>query len=139
MIINVIHRPSYYQYQHSHYPQASYGHYQPYIPQPQATQQQQTSTTPAVQRQTQPIPTAAPVTAAPQTQSQTQNQNQLDTADVATLNDALGSAGVDLRVRSTVVSSRFWRLTRRYLWRPIIGRRRNIAVAVLAPSDLPAL
>ncbi|THH12486.1 hypothetical protein EW146_g7651, partial [Bondarzewia mesenterica] len=71
--------PSYYQYQH--YPQASYGHYQPYIPPPPAAQPQPSQ--PAIQRQqpAQPQPTTS----------------QLDTADVATLNDALGSAGVDLR------------------------------------------
>ncbi|KAH9032744.1 transcription initiation factor TFIID component TAF4 family-domain-containing protein [Lactarius hengduanensis] len=75
-------RTSYYtQFQHSHYPQASYGHYQPYIPPAQAAQ----SLTPA------------PVTAAVQRQL-SQAANQLDTSDVATLNDALGSAGVDLRV-----------------------------------------
>ena len=74
-------RPQYYtQFQHSHYPQASYGHYQPYIP-PAQTQ------------------TPGPVTAAIQRQS-SQATNQLDTADVATLNDAIGSAGVDLRVRA---------------------------------------
>jgi hypothetical protein len=38
------------------------------------------------------------VTAAIQRQP-LQATNQLDTADVATLNDAIGSAGVDLRVR----------------------------------------
>ncbi|KAI0053818.1 hypothetical protein FA95DRAFT_1530859 [Auriscalpium vulgare] len=65
----------YYPYQ-SHYPQASYGHYQPYIPPPQTAQPQ----TPTPIRQ--PAQPAA---------------SQLDTADVATLNDALGSAGVDLR------------------------------------------
>ena len=78
-------RTSYYtQFQHSHYPQASYGHYQPYIPPAQATQSQ----------------TPAPVTAAVQRPSQA--ANQLDTADVATLNDALGSAGVDLRVGTPI-------------------------------------
>ncbi|EIM88593.1 uncharacterized protein STEHIDRAFT_167849 [Stereum hirsutum FP-91666 SS1] len=113
---------SYYQYQHSHYPQASYGHYQPYIPQPQATQQQQTGTAPAVQRQTQPIPTAAPVTAAPQTQNQAQNQNQLDTADVATLNDALGSAGVDLRAEEETLQSQS---TYHQTYRPYEDRSRK--------------
>ena len=78
-------RTSYYtQFQHSHYPQASYGHYQPYIPPAQAAQSQ----------------TPAPVTAAVQRPSQA--ANQLDTADVATLNDALGSAGVDLRVGTPI-------------------------------------
>ncbi|KAN0126516.1 Transcription initiation factor TFIID component TAF4 family domain containing protein [Russula decolorans] len=70
----------YSQFQHSHYPQASYGHYQPYIP---PTQTAQTHT-------------PGPVTAAIQRQP-SQATNQLDTADVATLNDAIGSAGVDLR------------------------------------------
>jgi hypothetical protein len=75
-------RTQYYaQFQHSHYPQASYGHYQPYIPPAQTTQNQ----------------TPAPVTAAVQRQP-AQATNQFDTADVATLNDAIGSAGVDLRV-----------------------------------------
>jgi len=74
-------RTQYYtQFQHSHYPQASYGHYQPYIP-PAQTQ------------------TPGPVTAAVQRQS-AQATNQVDTTDVATLNDAIGSAGVDLRVRA---------------------------------------
>lgn len=73
-------RTQYYsQFQHSHYPQASYGHYQPYIP-PAQTQ------------------TPGPVTAA--IQRQHAQTSQLDTADVATLNDAIGSAGVDLRVRA---------------------------------------
>ncbi|KAF8329917.1 transcription initiation factor TFIID component TAF4 family-domain-containing protein [Amanita rubescens] len=68
-------------YQHyqgyaSHYPQAAYpAHYQPYAP---------------------------PVTAQQNTQRQTtaggnSTANNVDTSDVATLNDALGSAGVDLR------------------------------------------
>src|SRR5258708_7010652 len=76
-------RPQYYsQLQHSHYQQASYRHYQPFIPPTQATQSQ----------------TPGPVTAAIHRQP-SQAGNQLDTADVATLNDAIGSAGVDLRVR----------------------------------------
>ncbi|KAH9977445.1 transcription initiation factor TFIID component TAF4 family-domain-containing protein, partial [Russula vinacea] len=64
-----------------HYPQASYGHYQPYIPPAQTAQAQ----------------TAGPMAAALQRQA-AQATSQLDTADVATLNDAIGSAGVDLRV-----------------------------------------
>ncbi|KAG0698688.1 transcription initiation factor TFIID component TAF4 family-domain-containing protein [Suillus ampliporus] len=73
--------PYSYQYTH-HYPQAAYSHYS-YVPQPQAQlQRQQTSTT-------------APVTGAT---AQPANANSgMDTSDVATLNDALGSAGVDLR------------------------------------------
>ncbi|KAI0265844.1 transcription initiation factor TFIID component TAF4 family-domain-containing protein [Gloeopeniophorella convolvens] len=72
--------PYYPSFQHSHYPQASYGHYQPYIPPAQTAQ----------------VQTPAPVTAAVQRQP-AQAASQLDTSDVATLNDALGSAGVDLR------------------------------------------
>ena len=41
------------------------------------------------------IPTAQPVTG---TAGNTSTNSGIDTADVATLNDALGSAGVDLRV-----------------------------------------
>jgi hypothetical protein len=79
------HRPQYYApFQHSHYPQASYGHYQPYIPPAQTAQTQ----------------TPGPVTAA----VQRQETSQLDTTDVATLNDAIGSAGVDLRVRACTIS-----------------------------------
>ena len=82
LLVSASPRTSYYtQFQHSHYPQASYGHYQPYIP-------------PAPNSQTQ---APAPVIAAVQRQN-SQAANQLDTSDVATLNDALGSAGVDLRV-----------------------------------------
>ena len=78
-------RTQYYsQFQHSHYPQASYGHYQPYIPPAQTAQTTPGLMTAAIQRQ--------PAQAA----------SQLDTADVATLNDAIGSAGVDLRVRTTI-------------------------------------
>lgn len=70
-------------YQHyqayaSHYPQAAYGHYQPY-PTPVSTQVSQ----PAAQR--------------PATASAAQTNSGMDTSDIATLNDALGSAGVDLR------------------------------------------
>ncbi|KAG1717515.1 transcription initiation factor TFIID component TAF4 family-domain-containing protein [Suillus paluster] len=73
--------PYSYQYTH-HYPQAAYSHYS-YVPQQAQAQvqRQQTSTT--------------PVTGAT---TQAANANSgMDTADVATLNDALGSAGVDLR------------------------------------------
>ncbi|KAA1466690.1 hypothetical protein DENSPDRAFT_926060 [Dentipellis sp. KUC8613] len=77
----------YYQ-SYQHYPQASYGHYQPYIPPPPASQPH----TPApTQRATQST------IAATSTTNVAAANNQLDTADVATLNDALGSAGVDLR------------------------------------------
>ncbi|KAG1737519.1 transcription initiation factor TFIID component TAF4 family-domain-containing protein [Suillus paluster] len=73
--------PYSYQYTH-HYPQAAYSHYS-YVPQQAQAQvqRQQTSITPA---------TGATTQAA--------NANSgMDTADVATLNDVLGSAGVDLR------------------------------------------
>lgn len=67
-----------YTYGSNHYPQTPYAHLQQY-----QAQQLHTSTAPVqIVRQ--------------QTQSQA---NEVDTADVATLNDALGSAGVDLRVR----------------------------------------
>ncbi|KDQ57789.1 hypothetical protein JAAARDRAFT_194062 [Jaapia argillacea MUCL 33604] len=69
---------------YQHYPQASYGahpHYQQYIPPvPQQSQQQ-----PQQPAQSTPAPRQAPQASA------------VDTADIATLNDALGSAGVDLR------------------------------------------
>lgn len=72
--------PYSYQYTH-HYPQAAYSHYS-YVPQQPQVQRPQASTT-------------APATAAT---TQPANANSgMDTSDVATLNDALGSAGVDLR------------------------------------------
>ncbi|TBU42691.1 transcription initiation factor TFIID component TAF4 family-domain-containing protein [Dichomitus squalens] len=87
-------------YQYGHY-QTNYSHY------PQYTQQtHQTQTAPATQAQAhvqtpqvaqtnvstvvRPLAQAVP-------QTQTQSQSGVDTTDVATLNDALGSAGVDLR------------------------------------------
>ncbi|KAJ8586598.1 hypothetical protein M405DRAFT_874978 [Rhizopogon salebrosus TDB-379] len=71
---------SHYQYTH-HYPQAAYSHYS-YVPQQPQLQRQQSSTT------------VAPTIAAPQL---AKTSSGMDTSDVATLNDALGSAGVDLR------------------------------------------
>lgn len=72
----------------SHYPQAAYGtpHYQ-YAAHPSP----------------QPPHTPAPITAASRPTQQSQSQSQgssggVDTSDLATLNDALGAAGVDLRV-----------------------------------------
>ena len=83
-VFSPVRRTQYYtQFQHSHYPQASYGHYQPYIPPAQTAQTQ----------------TPGPVTAAVQRQPALET-GQVDTTDVATLNDAIGSAGVDLRVRA---------------------------------------
>ncbi|KAJ8585890.1 hypothetical protein M405DRAFT_853520 [Rhizopogon salebrosus TDB-379] len=71
---------SHYQYTH-HYPQPAYSHYS-YVPQQPQLQRQQSSTT------------VAPTVAAPQPAN---TSSGMDTSDVATLNDALGSAGVDLR------------------------------------------
>ncbi|KAJ3483794.1 hypothetical protein NLI96_g6079 [Meripilus lineatus] len=67
---------------YQHYPQASYSHYQYPPQQPAASQPSQTPTTVAV------------TTVAPKQPAQA---TTMDTTDVATLNDALGSAGVDLR------------------------------------------
>ncbi|KAJ6460972.1 transcription initiation factor TFIID component TAF4 family-domain-containing protein [Mycena sanguinolenta] len=65
---------SYPHYQgYSHYQQPSYQAYQPYVPQQQNMARQAIAN------------------------SQQANAGALDTADVATLNDAIGSAGVDLR------------------------------------------
>jgi len=65
-----------YQPYSSHYPQAAYGHYQ--YPAPLAAQALQASL------------------------SRTTAPTNVDNTDVAALNDALGSAGVDLRVRFTL-------------------------------------
>ncbi|KAG6373851.1 transcription initiation factor TFIID component TAF4 family-domain-containing protein [Boletus reticuloceps] len=69
---------SHYQYS-QHYPQAAYTHYQYAAMNTAQTQQRQVTATAAT--------TATTATSA----------GGVDTADVATLNDALGSAGVDLR------------------------------------------
>lgn len=74
---------------YTHYPQAMYNTntYQYAAQQHAAASRQNTTAN---------IPTAQPVTG---TAGNTSNNNSgIDTADVATLNDALGSAGVDLRV-----------------------------------------
>ncbi|KAF8076861.1 transcription initiation factor TFIID component TAF4 family-domain-containing protein [Lyophyllum atratum] len=71
-----------YQAYSSHYPQATYGHYGSYPTQVAHTPVAQVAT-PAIQR---PISTPAPPA-----------NSGIDTSDIATLNDALGSAGVDLR------------------------------------------
>ncbi|KAF8806090.1 hypothetical protein BYT27DRAFT_6639555 [Phlegmacium glaucopus] len=82
---------------HSHYPQAAYaGHYpyaSPVTPQPTSTttQQQQSSSTSSSQ---QPLQTRQYST---NVYTSANTNNGMDTADIATLNDALGSAGVDLR------------------------------------------
>ncbi|KAF9449042.1 hypothetical protein P691DRAFT_668264 [Macrolepiota fuliginosa MF-IS2] len=77
-----------YQAYSSHYPQAAYGHYQYATPLTAQTMQAQLSR-PAVST---PVANTAIATAAA-----TANTSGVDTTDVATLNDALGSAGVDLR------------------------------------------
>ncbi|KAG6845519.1 hypothetical protein H0H87_007763 [Tephrocybe sp. NHM501043] len=91
-VLNLNYRTTPYQhYQYtSHYPQATYGY--TYAP---ATVASQTAAlqvaTPAVQRPT--TTTATVATGAATTAAST----GIDTSDIATLNDALGSAGVDLR------------------------------------------
>ncbi|KIJ69755.1 hypothetical protein HYDPIDRAFT_104378 [Hydnomerulius pinastri MD-312] len=80
---------SHYQYS-QHYPQAAYTHYQ-YAPPPMTTQAQ------TQQRQQITTVTAQTTSTVATTTATTNANNGMDTADVATLNDALGSAGVDLR------------------------------------------
>ncbi|KAG1786256.1 transcription initiation factor TFIID component TAF4 family-domain-containing protein [Suillus plorans] len=79
--ISILSRTTPYSYQYTHhYPQAAYSHYS-YVPQQPQVQRPQASIAPATAAATQPA-----------------NANSgMDTSDVATLNDALGSAGVDLR------------------------------------------
>jgi hypothetical protein len=74
-------------------PAASYQHYQGYshYQQQPAYQTYQQYAAPPPQQQNMARQAIA--------NSQHANAGALDTADVATLNDALGSAGVDLRVR----------------------------------------
>ncbi|THH21024.1 hypothetical protein EUX98_g8471 [Antrodiella citrinella] len=87
-----------YQYYSHHYPQAQYSNYHHYAPPQQQQQHQAVAQQPQAARP-QPVQTQ-PVQLQTQTQSQQQQQqqsNSIDTADIATLNDALGSAGVDLR------------------------------------------
>lgn len=78
-----------YQAYSSHYPQAAYGHYQYAAPLTAQSMQSQVSR-PA---------TSTPVANTATTSGST--AAHVDTADIATLNDALGSAGVDLRVCMT--------------------------------------
>ena len=94
----------YYQAYTSHYPQAAYAtHYQTYAP-PATQSTTQTPARPATttgQYQTSTYnlgTTTTPATAASTTAAS--GAGGMDTADIATLNDALGSAGVDLRVCS---------------------------------------
>ncbi|KAI0751170.1 transcription initiation factor TFIID component TAF4 family-domain-containing protein [Daedaleopsis nitida] len=88
--------PSYSHYQYGHY-QTSYAHYPQYA---QQVHQASTSQTTQTQTQIQTPQTNVSTVIRPATQptqTQTQAQSAVDTTDVATLNDALGSAGVDLR------------------------------------------
>ncbi|KAI0694381.1 transcription initiation factor TFIID component TAF4 family-domain-containing protein [Cerioporus squamosus] len=85
-------------YPYGHYAQTSYSHYPQYAQQthPPAAQAS-TSQTHTQAPATQPV-TAASTVIRPATQpAQQTQQSGVDTTDVATLNDALGSAGVDLR------------------------------------------
>ena|SRR6266540_1577788 len=71
----------------SHYPQAAYAtHYQAYAP-PVAAAQAKPVTAGQYQTSTYSLGTAG-----------TNASTVVDSSDIATLNDALGSAGVDLRV-----------------------------------------
>lgn len=121
-------RTQYYtQFQHSHYPQASYGHYQPYIPPAQTAQTH----------------TPGPVTAAIQRQP-SQAANQLDTADVATLNDAIGSAGVDLRVRASpyhpwVLCSIFCHRRKKNRYNAVLINTKRTAHTKIARGSSPRL
>lgn len=84
-------------YQYGHYAQTGYTHYPQYAQQAhqqtasQATQSQTQYQTPQTHQ------TAAASVIRPAAQP-AQTQSTVDTTDVATLNDALGSAGVDLKV-----------------------------------------
>ncbi|KAI0758186.1 transcription initiation factor TFIID component TAF4 family-domain-containing protein [Fomes fomentarius] len=86
-------------YQYGHYAQTGYTHYPQYAQQAhqqtasQATQSQTQYQTPQTQQSQQ---TAAASVIRPIAQP-AQTQSTVDTTDVATLNDALGSAGVDLK------------------------------------------
>ncbi|KAI0782599.1 transcription initiation factor TFIID component TAF4 family-domain-containing protein [Abortiporus biennis] len=128
---------------YQHYPQATYGHYQ-YAPPPQQTQQVQ-------QQQPQPMAT---IQVAPQPAQQVQSvtttikpqqpvaasapaSNPIDTADISTLNDALGSAGVDLRAEE---ESLHRTSDQYYSYRPYEDRSRkqpakpNFDVRILGPT-----
>ncbi|KAF9554507.1 hypothetical protein CPC08DRAFT_712837 [Agrocybe pediades] len=90
----------YYQPYTSHYPQAAYAtHYQAYAP-AVAAQQTTTPARPAVttpyQTSTYSLSTTTAANTAANAATATSSTG-MDTADIATLNDALGSAGVDLR------------------------------------------
>ncbi|KAI0755443.1 transcription initiation factor TFIID component TAF4 family-domain-containing protein [Irpex lacteus] len=83
--------PQYTHYQYQHYTQPTYGHFQHQnYATPQTSTQQTFSTT---AQTTAPKPAAAPST--------------VDTTDVSKLNDALGSAGVDLRAEEETLQRSF--------------------------------
>ncbi|KAH8092494.1 transcription initiation factor TFIID component TAF4 family-domain-containing protein [Cristinia sonorae] len=86
--------PTYQYHPYSHYPQAQYANYHHYAP-PQHQQQVVPQTQPTTTSTARP-PTTQPTQAMAPSQQQ-QQSSSIDTADIATLNDALGSAGVDLR------------------------------------------
>ncbi|KAJ3574691.1 hypothetical protein NP233_g1600 [Leucocoprinus birnbaumii] len=83
-----------YQAYSSHYPQAAYGHYQYAPPLTAQTMQAQLSRPAAT---TTPVPNTATTATATTATTAPAATSSVDTTDVATLNDALGSAGVDLR------------------------------------------
>ena len=90
-----VYRTSAYQHysysSHSHYPQAAYAAHYPYAPQSTAT---------AGTAATTATTTTAATTTQPQASSSSQQRMDAAGSDITTLNDALGSAGVDLRVSS---------------------------------------
>ena len=80
----------------THYAQTPYGnHFHPYQP--------PAPTHPA----TVPTPTATVATTAAPVSRQPTQGNETNNTDIASLNDALGSAGVDLRVRLTYTRRKF--------------------------------
>lgn len=105
--------PTYTHYQYQHYAaQAGYSHYQ--YPPPQQPQQPPQQQQQAYVPHAQPPSGAATMAVAPQPARQniqpmqtTTITSTLDTADVATLNDALGSAGVDLRAEEETLHRTF--------------------------------
>ncbi|KAF5363552.1 hypothetical protein D9756_000097 [Leucocoprinus leucothites] len=81
-----------YQAYSSHYPQAAYGHYQYATPLTAQTMQAQLARPAAT---TTPVPNTATTTT-----TTAANDTAADTTDIATLNDALGSAGVNLEAEA---------------------------------------
>ena len=90
---------------HSHYPQYAFSYTSPVTP--QSTTTTATATTSQTQQQQPQSSSSSSSQQTRQYSTSTYNINAsanassgMDTADIATLNDALGSAGVDLRVSS---------------------------------------